>query len=65
MEHAIQDYGLTPVELEEKYEKLGHHPIYTPTKYRKEKATLAYWEWVQRWLQIEEDELANDSPYNF
>lgn len=63
MLHSIPDYGLTPQELEAKHEKAGEHPYYTMQVYRDVSTVHSYWEWVQRMLQSEEDQLAEDSPF--
>lgn len=61
MTHSISDYGLTPEELEAKYEKKDVHPVYWRSD--QDDHALPYWNWVVRRLRQEEDELYRDNPY--
>jgi len=61
--HSIPDYGLTPKELEDKYEKSEQHTTYSQLRHREAGSSLAYWPWVVTQLQLEEEELCDDSPF--
>lgn len=64
----INDYGLTPGALNNKYRASGEHPGFPIDVWRlrvHDGDTLhGYWTWVCGRLQVEEDELDRDNPYN-
>lgn len=64
MAHSIEDFGLTAAELADKYMKYGHHYQYTQIEWRQADSGLGYWEWVEKMIADEEDELDRDNPYN-
>lgn len=66
----IKDYDLSAEQLDDKYnpEDDGEHPGFTRWEWRSsvaQEATIAgYWDWVEYQLELEQDELDRDSPYN-
>jgi hypothetical protein len=66
----IDDYGLTPEQLASKHAPDGddEHPGFPIDVWRlrvHDGDTLqGYWNWVRHQLQLEEDELDRDNPYN-
>lgn len=65
----IPDFGLSPFELEVKYEKHGQHPHHEfyPMFWREDVANgntmEGYWTWVREKLADIQYELERDSPY--
>lgn len=63
----IEDFGLTPTQLEEKYEKKGCHPHLGAHDWRvevsKEHTLLGYWGWVEHQIAEYQDELDRENPY--
>ena len=65
----IPDFGLSPKELETKYEKRGEYP--TPElsawgwrqRVASDSTRLGYWEWVAEQLLEAQYELDQDNPY--
>lgn len=64
MDWYIQDYGLSPQELEDKYSKYDYHPGYPTQAWRRAQTKLPYWQWVFNCLADEQDELDRDNPFN-
>ena len=69
MSWNIDDYGLHPKDLEDKYERKGAHPDYDWVTFRREVSghgvnDEAYWIWVKSKLQDEQEELDRDKHYN-
>ena len=64
MTHSIDDYGLSALELEDKYQKYDYHPYYWRIAWGKSGSPLPYWQWVEQKLAEEQDELERDNPYN-
>ena len=62
--HSIDDYELSPLELEDKYQKYDYHPYYWRQAWCKSGSALPYWQWVEQKLAEEQDELDRDNPYN-
>jgi hypothetical protein len=68
--YYIDDYGLTPKQLDDKYnpDGDGEHSGYPRSGWRfevREQSTISgYWDWLRHQLQLEEDELDRDNPYN-
>ncbi len=62
--HSIDDYELSALELEDKYQKYDYHPHYWRQAWRKSGSALPYWQWVEQKLAEEQDELDRDNPYN-
>lgn len=62
--HSIDDYGLSALELKDKYQKYDYHPHYWRQDWCKSGSTLSYWQWVEQKLAEEQDELDRDNPYN-
>lgn len=63
MLHAIEDYGLTAQQLEDKYQKLDYHFNYRRLDHINSGVTTPYWDWVKVQLEAEEDELQRANPY--
>jgi hypothetical protein len=63
----IKDYSTTARDLAKRYEKPGEHPSYRLSTWRfsvREGSTIkGYWDWVERQLGEERDELDKDNPY--
>ena len=64
-----KDYGLLAEQLDDKYnpEGDGYHPGYTRGDWRSavaQRVTITgYWDWVEYQLEVEQNELGEDSPY--
>lgn len=63
MLYAIDDYGLTAQQLEDKYQKLDYHFNYRRLDYINSGVTIPYWDWVKIQLEAEEDQLQRSNPY--
>lgn len=65
--NLIDDFGLTPLQLDVKYEKKGAHPTVHIADWRRAvrdyQTVSGYWEFVAQKIAEYEDELANDNPY--
>lgn len=61
---CIQDYGLTAAELASKYLEYGRHHTFTQEHWQQANSGLGYWEWVEKKVQEDQDELDKDNPYN-
>jgi hypothetical protein len=70
MTFYTKDYGLSALQLELKHAPDGddEHPGFTKWEWRHEvshqNTLIGYWEWVKYQLELEEEELSADSPYN-
>lgn len=62
--YCIADYGLTAAELASKYLEYGRHHMFTQEHWQKAASGLGYWEWVEKKVQEDQDELDRDNPYN-
>ena len=66
----IPDFGLSADQLEEKYSPDGdsEHPEITRGDWHQavteRSTTLGYWDWLSSQLDIAQDELEADNPYN-
>lgn len=67
---SIDDYGLRADQLNEKYnpEGDGEHPTFPRCDWREEvrheRTIIGYWDWVEYQLEMEQDKLDRDSPFN-
>lgn len=66
----IPDFGLSTKQLEAKYDQGGDgvHPVFQRRAWRAavtaERTICGYWHWVEYQLQLAQDELDRDNPYN-
>lgn len=53
MNYAMQDFGHTAQQLEDKYSKYDYHWKYSRSQWSKSGTTLTYWRWVEDKIEIE------------
>jgi hypothetical protein len=61
---CINDYGLPAAELASKYVEDGQHHTFTQARWKQADPGMGYWEWIEKMIADEQDELDRDNPYN-